>query len=154
MKLVKFRHSLFFTWTCLNAQRNLYSLHLCWNISLRCRFWDNGKYFFMMPIFIIKTNVFQHKRKIIHRFSIWSRCLDLCLSSPQWIGVGQRDCKTAQVLCAGSCCLPLQRKVTSGNSEFLNFHYSCEGISSLFLWELLDSWLQVSEILETAILVH
>lgn len=108
----------FFTWTCLNAQRNLYSLYLFWNISLRCRFWDSGEYFFIVPIFIIKTNAFWHKRKIILRFSIWSRCLDLCISLPECVDVGQRDWETAQVLCAGSCCLPLQRKVTTWHSEF------------------------------------
>lgn len=80
--------------------------------------------FFIMPIFFIKTNVFQHKS--IHRFNIGSRCLNLCISSPKLTDVGQRDCPTAQVLCAGSCCLPPQGKVTSWNSEFLNFHYSCE----------------------------
>lgn len=80
---------------------------------------------FIMPIFIIKTNVFQHKT--IRRFNIWSFCLDLCIPFPKLIDVGQRDCKTAWVLCAGSCCLPPQRKVTFWNSEFWNFHYSCEG---------------------------
>lgn len=124
----------FFTWTCINADRNLYSLHLFWNISLRCRFWDSGKYFFIMPIFIIKTNVFQHKRKIIHRFNIRSRCLDLCISAKT------ARCWTERLWNSLSAVCWVLLLASPEKSYFLKFWILK---FPLFLWGLLDSWLQV-----------
>lgn len=82
------------------TQINFYYLHLFWNISLRCWLWDSGKYFFIMPIFIIKMNVLQHKRKIIRRFNIGSCCLNLCISLWKVIDVRQKDQNWARVVFA------------------------------------------------------
>lgn len=116
MKLVKFNQSFFHLNMFECSHRSLFPSFILKYLlkMLILRQWQ----VFIMPIFIIKTNVFQHKT--IRRFNIWSFCLDLCIPFPKLIDVGQRDCKTAWVLCAGSCCLPPQRKVTFWNSEFWN----------------------------------